>query len=113
MFHFNDYPAEPPRSEISDAQRVYPGDGIARWAKLLRTLRNIGFRGAVSLELFNREYWNQDALLVAHRAGKNAGRGAEGPVLATASASRPRVAGATSPETCRCLTLPHFGVKLI
>ena len=65
VFHVNDYPANPPRSEISDAQRVYPGDGIAPLVELLRTLREIRFRGALSLELFNREYWNQDALLVA------------------------------------------------
>jgi sugar phosphate isomerase/epimerase len=65
VLHFNDYPAAPPRSEITDAQRIYPGDGIAPLGELLRTLRDIGFRGALSLELFNREYWNQDALLVA------------------------------------------------
>ncbi|HEY1598926.1 MAG TPA: sugar phosphate isomerase/epimerase family protein [Pirellulales bacterium] len=65
VFHFNDYPAAPPRSEISDAQRIFPGDGIAPLNEILQTLRDIGFRGALSLELFNREYWNQDALLVA------------------------------------------------
>ena len=34
-------------------------------ATLFRTLRDIGFRGMLSLEVFNREYWNQDPLLVA------------------------------------------------
>ena len=29
VFHVNDYPAEPPRETIGDADRVYPGDGIA------------------------------------------------------------------------------------
>jgi 2-keto-myo-inositol isomerase len=65
VFHFNDFPATPPRSEINDAQRVYPGDGIAPLAEILRTLHEIGYRGALSLEVFNREYWKQDALLVA------------------------------------------------
>jgi len=64
VFHFNDYPAEPPRAEINDAQRVFPGDGVAPLDEILRTLRDIGFRGVLSLELFNREYWNQDPLLV-------------------------------------------------
>jgi len=65
VFHFNDYPASPPRSEINDAQRVYPGDGIAPLKELLRDLRDIGYRGFLSLELFNRDYWKLDALTVA------------------------------------------------
>jgi 2-keto-myo-inositol isomerase len=64
-FHFNDYPANPPRSEITDAQRVYPGDGVAPLKDLVRILRDIGFRGMLSLELFNRDYWAQDARAVA------------------------------------------------
>jgi sugar phosphate isomerase/epimerase len=64
-FHVNDYPANPPRETIKDAQRVYPGDGIAPLAKVFRTLRDNGYRGALSLELFNPEYWKQDALEVA------------------------------------------------
>jgi sugar phosphate isomerase/epimerase len=65
VIHFNDYPATPPRTAITDAQRVYPGDGVAPLKDILRDLRAIGFRGFLSLELFNRDYWNQDALLVA------------------------------------------------
>jgi 2-keto-myo-inositol isomerase len=65
VFHINDYPAKPDRKDITDAHRVFPGDGVAPLATLFRTLRDIGFRGMLSLELFNREYWNQDALLVA------------------------------------------------
>lgn len=64
-FHVNDYPAKPPRDEISDAHRVYPGDGTAPLARILRDLRETGFRGVLSLELFNRDYWKQDALTVA------------------------------------------------
>jgi 2-keto-myo-inositol isomerase len=65
VFHINDYPARPERREITDAQRIFPGDGVAPLGTLFRTLRQIGFRGMLSLEVFNREYWNQDALLVA------------------------------------------------
>ena len=32
---------------------------------MLRDLHRTGFRGHLSLELFNREYWKQDALKVA------------------------------------------------
>jgi sugar phosphate isomerase/epimerase len=65
VFHMNDYPAAPPRADIADAHRVYPGDGVAPLAQLLRDMRASGFRGALSLELFNRDYWKQDALAVA------------------------------------------------
>jgi sugar phosphate isomerase/epimerase len=65
VFHMNDYPADPPREKITDAHRVYPGDGVAPLTDMLRDLHRLGFRGALSLELFNRDYWKQDALLVA------------------------------------------------
>jgi sugar phosphate isomerase/epimerase len=65
VLHFNDYPADPPRNSITDAQRVYPGDGIAPLQTIVRDLRQIGFRGMLSLELFNRDYWKQDPLTVA------------------------------------------------
>jgi sugar phosphate isomerase/epimerase len=63
--HINDYPAMPPRAEITDAARVYPGDGVAPLKDMLRDLRQLGFRGMLSLELFNRDFWKQDALQVA------------------------------------------------
>lgn len=64
-FHFNDYPAEPSRTEQNDGHRVYPGDGVAPWSGIRESLNRIGFSGSVSLELFNRDYWQQDALAVA------------------------------------------------
>jgi sugar phosphate isomerase/epimerase len=65
VFHINDYPAEPAREELTDAHRVYPGDGVAPMSGILRTLHETGFRGTLSLELFNREYWKQEPLSVA------------------------------------------------
>jgi sugar phosphate isomerase/epimerase len=65
ILHMNDYPADPPREKITDAQRIYPGDGIAPIKSMLRDLRSLGFQGYLSLELFNRDYWKQDALAVA------------------------------------------------
>jgi sugar phosphate isomerase/epimerase len=64
-FHLNDYPATPPRDSIKDADRVYPGDGVAPLATMIRDLLATGFRGTFSLELFNPTYWNQDPLTVA------------------------------------------------
>jgi sugar phosphate isomerase/epimerase len=65
VIHMNDYPADPPRTTVTDAHRVYPGDGVAPFKEIFRTLRAIGFRGTLSLELFNRDYWQRDALVVA------------------------------------------------
>jgi sugar phosphate isomerase/epimerase len=65
VIHMNDYPAAPDRAHITDAHRVYPGDGIAPFAHILPTLRDMGFRGYLSLELFNRDYWKQSPMKVA------------------------------------------------
>lgn len=65
VFHLNDYPADPPRDKIADKHRIYPGDGVAPLKEMLRGLRDLGFRGHLSLELFNEDYWKQDAAQVA------------------------------------------------
>ena len=64
IFHVNDYP-KIERMKIVDADRVYPGDGIAPLKEILATLKQIGFNDFLSLELFNRDYWKQDPLVVA------------------------------------------------
>ena len=64
-FHVNDYPQSIAREKLTDAHRVYPGDGDAPLKMIFQILHEIGCRGALSLELFNREYWKQDALQVA------------------------------------------------
>jgi sugar phosphate isomerase/epimerase len=83
VFHVNDYPAEPPRATIRDSHRVYPGDGIAPLTEILRTLRANGFHGHLSLELFNPQYWKQDALQVA-RTGLEKTRNAVARAMAQA-----------------------------
>jgi 2-keto-myo-inositol isomerase len=65
VFHINDYPAEPPRAEANDSHRVMPGDGVAPMTQILRDLASTGGETVLSLELFNRGYWEQDPLHVA------------------------------------------------
>ncbi|MFK7820259.1 MAG: sugar phosphate isomerase/epimerase family protein [Planctomycetaceae bacterium] len=65
VFHMNDYPANPPREQMKDADRVYPGDGVAPVTSILKGLQAKGSPVALSLELFNPTYWTQDALEVA------------------------------------------------
>jgi sugar phosphate isomerase/epimerase len=60
LVHINDYPADPPRDMIRDAQRVFPGDGVAPLTDILYDLYETGYRGMLSLELFNEEYYQLD-----------------------------------------------------
>ncbi len=57
VFHINDYPAQPERAALKDSDRVFPGDGICPFRETLPVLYQSGFRGALSVELFNKGYW--------------------------------------------------------
>jgi 2-keto-myo-inositol isomerase len=61
IMHLNDYPQAADPSTLNDGSRIYPGDGVAPLRQILRDLRASGFRGYLSLELFNREYWARSA----------------------------------------------------
>jgi sugar phosphate isomerase/epimerase len=64
IFHTNDYP-NIERGKIADTDRVYPGDGVAPLKQVIQTLQRMNYRGFLSLELFNRDYWKQDPKRVA------------------------------------------------
>lgn len=65
VFHFNDYPGDIDREMQEDKDRVFPGDGVAPWPKISKTLKSMAGSKVLSLELFNRSYWQMDALEVA------------------------------------------------
>jgi sugar phosphate isomerase/epimerase len=65
VIHINDYPANKPVHEQTDSDRVYPGDGVAPLKQILTDLKSMGGVKVLSLELFNKSYWLQDALTVA------------------------------------------------
>lgn len=65
LFHVNDYPTSILPADITDADRVFPGDGGAPLAQIFATLRAISFDGFVSLELFNPAYWEGNPMEVA------------------------------------------------
>jgi 2-keto-myo-inositol isomerase len=65
VLHMNDFPNDPPREKIDDSYRVYPGDGTGPITEILRSLHQTGGQKVLSLEVFNRKYWSQDALEVA------------------------------------------------
>ena len=57
VLHMNDYPANPPREKLVDADRVWPGDGIAPWKEIFSCLDGAGADPWLSIELFNPAYW--------------------------------------------------------
>jgi sugar phosphate isomerase/epimerase len=61
VMHLNDYPQAADSSTLNDGNRIYPGDGVAPLRQIFRDMRDNGFRGYFSLELFNREYWGKSA----------------------------------------------------
>ncbi len=66
-FHINDVPSRPDPLTQKDEDRVMVGDGIADLPRVIANLRSIGYRGPLSLELFNRELWSQDPASVMRR----------------------------------------------
>jgi len=65
ILHFNDVPAGLPRELVGDEVRVMPGDGHLPLKELVAEVKRRGYEGAISLELFNRTYWQQDPYEVA------------------------------------------------
>ncbi len=65
IIHINDYPGNKAVYEQTDSDRVYPGEGAAPMKQILTDLKSMGGIKVLSLELFNKSYWSQDALTVA------------------------------------------------
>ncbi|QJW88208.1 TIM barrel protein [Spirosoma taeanense] len=68
VFHVNDYPANLPRETITDADRVFPGEGVAPIRETLKLIKAPGKSIVLSLEVFNKNYYAQDAATVAKTA---------------------------------------------
>ncbi len=66
-YHLDDAHPEKPAFTQVDGDRVMPGDGQINLAGEMAVLREKGYEGWISLELFNEELWAQDPLEVAKR----------------------------------------------
>ena len=78
VLHLNDYPANLPNTAITDADRIYPGDGIAPVQRVLQILQDPVKPLVISVEVFNKEYYKRDALEVAKTAFAKTKKLAEG-----------------------------------
>ncbi len=68
VFHVNDYPANLPAAQITDADRIYPGDGVAPIREILMAIKNRDKPVVLSFEVFNKSYYAQPANIVARTA---------------------------------------------
>ncbi|MGC8835012.1 MAG: sugar phosphate isomerase/epimerase family protein, partial [Armatimonadota bacterium] len=67
IVHINDC-EDKPREELNDGHRLYPGEGILPLVETLRVLREKGYQGALSVEIFRQEYWQQPVDQIAARS---------------------------------------------
>ncbi len=69
IFHIND--AENlPKEVLTDAHRLYPGEGILPIKEIKAHFDKIGYDRMVSIEIFRPEYWNENPFEVARKARK-------------------------------------------
>ncbi|AEH51184.1 sugar phosphate isomerase/epimerase family protein [Pseudothermotoga thermarum] len=66
VVHANDLPRL--NHKPKDSDRIMPGDGILPLKEFLTVVKQIGYKGIVSVELFNEKYWQLDPCLVAKEA---------------------------------------------
>jgi 2-keto-myo-inositol isomerase len=57
-----------PKAELTDAHRLFPGEGAIPIVEILSALRARGFDGTMSIEIFRPEYWERDPRAVARDA---------------------------------------------
>lgn len=67
IFHINDA-EDLSKEELTDAHRLYPGEGILPLKEIKAKFDQIGYNKMVSIEIFRPEYWNQDPFEVAIKA---------------------------------------------
>jgi 2-keto-myo-inositol isomerase len=58
LVHVDDAP-DLPRETLRDPDRVYPGKGALPLPQYFATLRELGYIGPISVELFNQDYYQQ------------------------------------------------------
>ena len=66
-FHLDDL-EDSPKEAISDGTRLLPGHGVVPLDDICSRLRDIGYSGACSIELFRPEYWDWDPGILAVKA---------------------------------------------
>lgn len=69
--HLNDA-KQRPVEQLGDYDRVYPGEGVLPVREVLQALKDIGYDGYYSIEIYNEDYWKVDPKEVATKAKEKA-----------------------------------------
>ena len=67
IFHINDA-EDLPKENLTDAHRLYPGEGVLPIREIKERFDRIGYDRMVSIEIFRPEYWNENPFDVAKKA---------------------------------------------
>lgn len=67
LVHFDDA-INVPVDQMTDLDRVFPGDGILDLTLFIRKIREQEYNGFISVEIFNKDYWVRDPFSVAKEA---------------------------------------------
>ena len=67
IVHVDDCEDLPPES-LTDQHRVYMGEGVLPLQDMLGALREKGYSGALSVEIFREEYWQQTPVEISASA---------------------------------------------
>ena len=67
IFHINDV-EDLPKGDLTDAHRLYPGEGVLPIREIKERFDKIGYDRMVSIEIFRPEYWAQDPFEVSRKA---------------------------------------------
>ena len=69
LIHINDAP-NLPITELDDSKRVLPGEGEMDLLGFLRVLKDKGYEGSLSVEIFNRDLWAESPIKIAKESKK-------------------------------------------
>ncbi len=72
-FHLDDL-EDKPKEALTDAHRLLPGEGVVPIDEICTRLKQIGYSGSCSVELFRPEYWNWDPQQLAVKSRQAATR---------------------------------------
>jgi 2-keto-myo-inositol isomerase len=73
IFHVNDAPSMP-IDRVRDTDRVFPFEGVIDLARYMQQLHEKNFNGPISVELFNKKYWDMSVDNVIARAKQSLDR---------------------------------------
>lgn len=70
IVHINDCEGLP-REELTDGHRLWPGEGVIPLGEMLGAIKENGYEGYLSVEIFRREYWEKDIEWIVENAKRS------------------------------------------